>query len=375
MKTYQKSFDGNDELVFSSIDFEPDLLLIFTDIKNPNPNTFINLRKTYPKAIMLGCSTAGQIAGTSVESDSSIVITAVKFDKTKLVYRATEINSSEMSKNAGLLLAGQFPKDDLRHLFILSDGLKINGSDLVEGLREGLPQGIAVTGGLAADGPDFKNTYIITNEGEIRDEIITAIGFYGKNLKIGYGSMGGWNSFGIDRKVTRSEANILYEIDNKPALELYKSFLGDQVGELPASALLFPLSMRVDADSKPLVRTILAVNEDDQSMTFAGNIPEGSFVRLMKANVDKLIDGAEEAAKLSKTQNESSELNILISCVGRRMVLKQIVEEEIEAVSDVLGSNGTYTGFYSYGEIAPFFKFESCELHNQTMTITALSER
>lgn len=133
--------------------------------------------------------------------------------------------------------------------------------------------------------------------------------------------------------------------------------------------------MRVNEQTKPVVRTILAVNEDEQSLTFAGNIPEGSKVRLMKANVDRLINGAEDSAiSANKIFKEDTELAILISCVGRRLVLKQLVEEEVEVVRDILGEKPCITGFYSYGEIAPFGEFSPCELHNQTMTITTLSE-
>jgi hypothetical protein len=201
------------------------------------------------------------------------------------------------------------------------------------------------------------------------------LGFYGDNLKVGFSSRGGWDSFGIDRLVTRSNNNVLYELDGKPALETYKSFLGDKAKDLPSSGLLFPLSMRNEKDAIPVVRTILGINEDKQSLTFAGNIPEGSYVRLMKANIDRLIDGAENSAKnTSKSLKETPELAILISCVGRRLVLKQLVEEEVEVVREVIGDEACITGFYSYGEIAPFGEHSPCELHNQTMTITTLTE-
>ena len=189
--------------------------------------------------------------------------------------------------------------------------------------------------------------------------------------------MGGWDSFGIERLVSKSENNILYELDGKPALALYKSFLGEQYSnELPASGLLFPLNLRITQGDDPIVRTILAVNEENQSLTFAGDIPVGSYVRLMKANFDRLIDGAVGAAKstLTNENNNNPDLAILISCVGRKLVLKQLIEEELEGVKEILGPNTTLCGFYSYGEISPFSKDAKCELHNQTMTITTFKE-
>jgi hypothetical protein len=168
----------------------------------------------------------------------------------------------------------------------------------------------------------------------------------------------------------------LYEFDGQSALGLYKKYLGEHADRLPASGLLFPLSLRTRAGETPVVRTILAVDEAAQSMTFAGDVPEGSYARLMKANFDRLIDGASEAARSSQGAigPAPAELAILISCVGRKLLLKQRVEEEVEGVREVLGPRPVFTGFYSYGEISPFTTGARCELHNQTMTITTLAE-
>jgi hypothetical protein len=233
-----------------------------------------------------------------------------------------------------------------------------------------------VTGGLAGDGARFQQTLVLWDD-EPQQGVIAALGLYGDRLKIGYGSLGGWDSFGSERLITRSKGNILYELDGKSALQLYKNYLGDHAQGLPATALLFPLSLRVQENSEPVVRTILSINEDEQSMTFAGDLPEGGYARFMKANFDRLIDGATDAAKTSYEAigSTSPDLAILISCVGRKLVLKQRVEEEVESVRDVLGERTALTGFYSYGEISPFTPGARCELHNQTMTITTFSEK
>jgi len=124
------------------------------------------------------------------------------------------------------------------------------------------------------------------------------------------------------------------------------------------------------------VRTIQSINEEDQSMIFAGDIPEGSKVRFMKANFDRLIDAASLAAKTSLTtlQEMSPKVAILISCVGRKLILGSRIDEEVEAVREILGQGTLITGFYSYGEISPVNESTKCELHNQTMTITCFEE-
>jgi hypothetical protein len=328
------------------------------------------IKRAYPTAHLLGCSTSGEIYETQV-FDDSLVATAIQFEDTQIQGVRVKLSDGISSFEAGERLAKELDKAGLVHVFVLSDGLHVNGSELVAGLAEHLPSHVAITGGLSGDGARFQETLVFL-DGAPEQEVIAAIG-----LRVGYGSLGGWDSFGPERLITRSKGNVLYELDGKSALELYKTYLGEHAKGLPATGLLFPLSLRTEDGSTPVVRTILAVSEDEQSMTFAGDMPEGAYARFMKANFDRLVDGATGAAKTSyeAVGSASPDLAVLISCVGRKLVLKQRIEEEVEGVRDVLGERTALTGFYSYGEISPFTPGAKCELHNQTMTITTFSEK
>jgi len=348
-----------------------------------DPQLMEPIRAFYPAAHILGCSTAGEICGAQV-SDDSLVATAIHFEHTQVRTAHVSLGANPNSHQAGEFLARALPhsikaekggpEDKLVHVLVLSDGLSVNGSELVRGLMRGLPVGVAVTGGLAGDGARFGETFVFKG-GVPEKGAIAAVGLYGSRLQVGFGSLGGWDPFGPERLVTRSKGNILFELDGRPALGLYKQYLGEHAKGLPATGLLFPLSVRVKPGDTPLVRTILAVDEQQQSMTFAGDVPEGAYVRLTKANVDRLVDGAIGAARASRQAGAvPPELAILISCVGRKLVLKQRVEDEVEGVRDILGEQAVLTGFYSYGEIAPFSLGERSELHNQTMTITTFAE-
>jgi hypothetical protein len=356
---------------------EPDLFLVFGGRMALETNALNEIKQAWPNTPFMGCSTAGEIAGTVVHDDS-LVVTAAKFSSISFTFSHQMIEENTDSFQLGFRLIEPLKHEGLRHVFVLSDGLNINGSLLVAGMRHALPQTVSLTGGLAGDGPDFKKTYIVDKDGSPKSNYIAAMGLYGEALQIGFGSFGGWDAFGIERLVTKSENNVLYELDKTPALDLYKTFLGEKASELPASALLFPLSLKLEAGKPTLVRTVLSVDEATKSMTFAGDIPQGSYVRLMKANMDRIIEGAEQAAKSSTmglSDLDQDSLAILISCVGRKLVLKQLVEEEVESVAHILGNDVPITGFYSYGEICPFSnELLSCELHNQTMTITTIKE-
>lgn len=354
---------------------DANLVLVFgsTELLK-NQQHVAEICKAYPNALTSGCSTAGEIFDITV-SDDTLSVTAIHFEHTRLQTAHAKVRDPTDSFHCGAELAQAIPHEGLRHVFVLSDGLNVNGSELVAGLTGQLPSDINITGGLSGDAGRFEETLVLWQD-QAQSHIVTVIGLYGKVLKIGFGSLGGWDSFGPERLITRASGNVLYEMDGKSALELYKSYLGKHADGLPATGLLFPLSLRSADSETGLVRTILAVDEEEQSMTFAGDVPEGSYARLMKANFNRLVDGAVAAAETSvqAISGSNAELAILISCVGRKMVLKQRIEEEVEAVREVLGPQSVLTGFYSYGEISPFTPGAKCELHNQTMTITTFSE-
>jgi hypothetical protein len=334
-----------------------------------------DIRRFYPNAHLMGCTTAGEICGTQV-CDGSLALTGVAFEHSVVKWARVSLTEAGSSLAAGEQLASQLDKEGLIHAFVLSDGLVVNGTELTEGLTRSLPETITVTGGLAGDGDRFETT-MVSCGGTPETGTVAILGLYGERLKVGVGSMGGWDPFGPERLITRSEGNVLRELDGKSALDLYKKYLGDLARGLPASGLRFPLSVRTAEREAGVIRTILAINETEKSMTFAGNIPEGGYARFMKANFDRLIGSAMDAATASYEAIGSvqPDLAILISCVGRKIVLKQRIEEEVENVREVLGKNTALTGFYSYGEISPFAHGAKCELHNQTMTVTTVVER
>lgn len=337
-------------------------------------DVYPDLRERFPTADIIINSTSGEIYLDKVY-DNAIVVTAIEFEKTPI--RAVQIDISRHTESfaAGIELAQALDADDLMGVFIISDGGQVNGSALIEGLNQHLKKHVPITGGLAGDAARFERTLVGLNQRPTVGKVV-GVGFYGDAITIGHGSMGGWDVFGPERAVTRSEYNVLYQIGEKKALDLYKEYLGKYAADLPGAALLFPLSMRATPESQPLVRTILSIDEEAKSMTFAGEMPEGALVRFMTANFDRLVDASAIAAQTSLSQlGFVPELIILISCVGRKLVLGQRTEEEVEAAREIFGAGPIMTGFYSYGEISPLMENAACELHNQTMTITVFSER
>jgi hypothetical protein len=333
-----------------------------------------NIRAEFPYENIVFGSTAGEILCCHV-NDNSISVTVIEFENA--TYKVERENILDFNKNAvelGKSLYGKMPKDNLKHLFVLSEGSFVNGSSLINGLETNLNSSLSITGGMCGDDARFEKTVASFKENPKEGEVIL-IGFYGESLEISFASFGGWIPFGPERIITRSEGNILYEIDGQPALDLYKKYLGEKSNELPQASLLYPLNVTPDGKKDPVVRTILNINDEDQSMILAGDVPVNSRVQLMMASVDGIAQGAQTAANLAMTKRKNKpELALLVSCIGRKLVMNQRVEEEVEQVREVVGDKVPLAGFYSYGEMAPFNGSTSCELHNQTMTLTLISE-
>lgn len=337
------------------------------------PKIYNEMRERYPNADIVGCSSGGNISQGQLKNEN-MVATVIHFDQGSVQLAIKDFTTEEDLVKVSEELIHQLPYEGLKHIFLLSDGLKMNGSSLAQGANRALNHSIPITGGLAGDGAAFEETWVIANDVAKQNRVV-AVGFYGETLHISSGCCAGWDEFGIYRRITKSVGNIVYEIDHQPALDLYKKYLGEYANELPESGLRFPFNVKRDKNSDVVIRSVLAINEENKSLIFAGDVKEGSYARLMKTDIDGLINGAENAAHQIKQSNSKNALGLVVSCVGRRVVLNQLTDEEIESMGEILGKNVELTGFYSYGELAPHSdEILSCKLHNQTMTLTVIYE-
>lgn len=355
----------------------PDLMISFAAPSFFTGDYFKSLVEPQSKMVFAGCSTAGEIGDKGLHEDSA-VFTAVKFNQSpglKVASSPYQPNTNAVS--VGEKLGRELKNPNLKAVFVMSQGVAINGSELIQGIQKEVGPKVILTGGLAGDYGKFEKTYTVLN-GHVSTSDIIAIGFSGPQVQVGYGSLGGWEPFGPVRRVTKAQGNILFEIDGQPALGIYKTYLGKKADELPGSGLLYPFAV-LDNDRRTtgLIRTILGVDEKNQSLTLAGDIAQGGMLQLMHAKNQGLVNGAHQAAEMAKEMlhgGSGDKLAFLISCVGRKIVMGDDTIEEVEAVQDVFGPGTHVTGFYSNGEICPFQGVLDCKLHNQTMTITYITE-
>jgi len=333
------------------------------------------IKEEYPEARILSCSSAGEIHNNEAQENSA-VCTTIQFEHTPFHIVVDNIANHKNSYELGAQLSKSLPSKDLKYIWVMSDGGLINGDDLIKGIQSVTGSSVTVSGGLAGDGANFQKT-VVGLDNNVASGNLVLLGLYGNKIRVGAGFHGGWDVFGPERTITKSKDNVLVEIDNENALDMYKKYLGKYAEELPASALLFPLSVKTDKNDFYIVRTILSIDENKKTMTFAGNMPEGSTVRFMKSNFDRLINAAAEAASeavSSLGKKVPVDLALMVSCVGRKLVLSDRIDEELEAALDNITPGATVAGFFSYGEIAPQKDNKISHLHNQTMTVTTFAE-
>lgn len=348
------------------------LVLVFAAPEYVSSDVFAEIGATYPNSVVAGCSTAGEIMGPRI-FDNTLSVAVLLFESTNIRLAWELIGSPGESREVGHRLGEQLDDPDLRTALVFSEGLNVDATGLVHAISAAVGEDVVITGGLAGDGQRFETTWVLA-DGKPTMDAVSVVGFYGDAVRMGYGVRGGWSIFGPERTVTRSEGNVLYELDRKPALDLYEQYLGDLAADLPASGLLFPLAIREPGTDQNLVRTILAIDRETRSLTFAGDIPTGSLARLMQANLDRIIEGAETAAtQAAAGPGEGEKLAVVMSCVGRRMLLADRTEEELEFAWEALPEGTEMVGFYSYGELSPH-DGGTCELHNETMVMAMIGE-
>lgn len=377
MKTVQlvKKGNRNWDYITPKQGLKKPLVLVFGNrFALEDTNIYNEIKSLFPDGEIIFGSACAEISSDTVNEDS-ITITAIEFEKSNFIVKTSNVlNKNLDSYKTGRELISQLPKKDLKYIFVVSEGSFINGSQLAKGMSASVENNIIITGGLCGDDTRFEKTIAGYNENPKSGEII-AVGFYGDTLDISFSIHGGWIPFGPERIVTKSEGNTLYELDGKPALDLYKSYLGNKSKDLPSAALLYPLNVTTENEKQPIVRSILNIDEETNAVILAGDVAENAKVQLMMTNVDNIANASEKAARQSlELRKTKPDLAMLISCIGRKLVLDQRVEEEIEEVIEVLGNDTTIFGFYSYGEIAPFHGEVACQLHNQTITVTLISE-
>lgn len=363
---------------------DPSLLLVFVSTSAFHQEELVKLLQAKcPQAVLVGCSTAGEISSVSGSRDNSLVLMALAGDGIRFVPGVgTDMNVDP--RKAGRMLAEDIAKkangEKPKACLIFPDGLAGNGADVVRGILDVFGQEFMVAGGSAGDDYHFKQTYEYLGETVLSNSVV-GVGLFGE-FSFGIGVRHGWIPIGNSRIATKSQGNILYELDGKPALEIYEDYFGkdrvliDPNEPFAKLAVTYPLGIPTPNKDGYLIRDPISVNEQG-AITCAAEIPEGSEVFLMIGSREEAIEAANDAAHkaLSQLQGKSPKAAILFNCIARKKLFMQKKEEEIAVIRSVLGQSVPLIGFYTYGEQAPLGgEVVTCSFHNETDVIFLLAE-
>jgi hypothetical protein len=352
---------------------DPQLIIWFTCYDGATPEPYDALRALFPKALVAGCTTNGEIYRGEV-MDGGSVAAAIRFESTKVKAAFRRLEAGADARAAGRALAAELKGEGLKAVFALADAFSFNGSDLVNGLSSALPPDVVLSGGMAGDDGALGRATRAGLDCNPCDGGVVAIGFYGSALRVSNGVAGGWEPLGPSRRITRAQGQVCYELDGQPALDVYEAFVGNAG---TTARLRHPFCIKPSADSEQdVIWEVVGVDRENKGLVFIDAVPEGSWAQVMRGADENLVKGAAEAARIATADGSGSgadSLGLVVSCIGRKWVMGQRVGDETEAVQETTDAAPTI-GFFSYGEVAPHAKTGVCTLHHASISVTMLSE-
>jgi hypothetical protein len=323
---------------------------------------------------LLGCTTAGEITDDTL-TENSISCLLMDFSKDK--YRLHFIHNTEGVAETGQALR-QLAQDDFQNpaMIICSAGVLNDGEQVVEGLKYYDKNEIPLFGGLAGDDLQILNTYVF-NRKEHTNNGIASIVFDSDKVEIKGLATSGWEALGSENTVTKAQGNIIYAINNEPALDFFVRFFGDKedmdMKGIPLSTVSaqYPLQVMRDADYAVL-RSPIYSDEKNRSLTLVGSIKEGDKFRFSISPGIEVIEKTITEFKSFNQETPDVDALILFSCKGRHAALGPFIEDEIKGIYDQW--HKPMIGFLSYGEIGNL-RNGICEFHNETCCLVTIKEK
>jgi len=315
---------------------------------------------------VFGASSSGEILNDEVHEES---IAVMLLDISREAFRLNVFDGEgKTSSDVGQGVAEWArPIYENPAIMLMSAGLHADGQQLVKGVIDNMEHQVPLFGCLAGDDLSFKETFVFNASQVIANGAVALI-FDQNAIELQGLAVCGWKGIGTPKTVTKATGNIVYEIDDEPALDMYNKYL--KIGDDPGLAGEYPLLLIRDDDSVVL-RAVMGVNED-KSIVYAGTVPEGAKVKFSMPPGSEIIDLAIEQMSEFNQQIPSSNAIVLFSCKARHVALGPMVEDEISGIHKLW--NVPMVGFFTYGEIGPVPQGQ-CDFHNHTLVPVLIQEK
>ena len=352
--------------------FQPTLAVVF--MANDNERIAVTELLLQKGIQIFGASTGDNFTDGEIESHTVVLllldINPAYFQLA--IKGADEGTIKEIAEQIGKSALAKFKKPAF---LVVSGGLAVDGDEIIAGIESACGIGTTIFGGLAADFLRMQRTYVFNND-KLCDYGLLALILDEEKISLSGMAVGGWKPMGMDRIITKSAGNVVYTIDNEPALDFVSRYAG--LKDLDTNNALnflissnFQLQLKRE-DKHPVMRTPMQANPEDRSIVFAGSLPQGSKVKLCLLPGFEVIEAALiEFNNYKKDQPEPDAL-ILFSCAGRQLTLGPYVSEEIDGIKNIW--NAPLAGFFCYGEIGRVVSGQH-EFHNMTCSLATLMEK
>lgn len=355
-------------------DFNPTLAIVFTSIKQDREAVCALLSKA--GVAIFGATTSGEFIDGEIEQGSIVIML---LDMNPAYFKIAFLETGEHTTIDNAKQLGKEGKNTFSNpAFIIASGwLHIDGEKISEGIIEGFGKEVTVFGGMAGDDLALVAPLVFTNDKSSVKGLLAIIIDEDKIAVNGIATCG-WKAVGTTKTVTKSDGNIVYTIDDKPALDMVMKYLGvdidldsgkDVVTHIGA---YYPLQLERE-NVAPVMRTAMFANKEDRSLICAGNVPQGSKVRFsLPPDFDAIEQVVEECNELKIEKQPEADALIMFECISRHLSFGIMMKEEIEHVQQVW--NAPMAGFFCYGEFGKS-KTGKHEFHNNTCCVVALKEK
>ena len=362
--------------------FTPTLAIIFVSVKQ---DWKAISRSMAEKGIQVfGATSAGEFINGEMEGGSIVMLL---LDMNPAYFKVAFLETSQETTLDDAIKLGNIGKETFKNpaFIIANSGVSLDGEPIVEGIMKAFetfaPQegrDVTVFGGKAGDDLALESTYVFTNE-KSNDCALVALIVDESKIDVRGIATCGWNAIGTTKTVTKSKGNIVYSIDDKPALDMLMNYLGveiktDDGNEVARflSSWYYPLQLeRENAD--PVIRTAMFANRNDRSLICSGNVPQGTKIKFAMPpdfdSIDKVVD---DCKGIKDDMYQQAEALIMFSCVSRHLSFGMVIKEEIDQVQKIW--NAPMAGFFTYGEYGKS-KNGKYEYHNNACCMVALTEK
>jgi hypothetical protein len=324
---------------------------------------------------VVGCTTAGEIYDDELnENSASVLLMEMNPKYFKILF---ESNEGNIRKTAAKIRKTADESFENPALFVLTSGLLNDGEEIVAGLKEGKQKEIPIFGGLSGDELQIKQTTIFTNQ-VVSSDGICAIAFDANHIEINGLATSGWQALGSEHTVTKAEGNVIYSINDTPALDYFIRFFGSHddanIKDKPISTISaqYPFQIMKEGGYSVLRSPIMG-DEINRSLTLVGRVNEGDKFRFSISPGIEVIE--ETVANFQQFRNDSvhdADAFILVSCKGRHAALGPFLEDEVSQIYHFWKK--PMIGFLSYGEIGNLDN-GICDFHNETCSLITIKEK